>query len=54
MSMADDTEPPKTRTTDTKHTRVESGDQEEDGERERERDATGASRLSGTSSGKPT
>ncbi len=46
MSMADNTKPPKTRTVNTKHKRVESGDQEE--ERERERDAR-ASRLSGTS-----
>jgi len=48
MSTADNTKPPKTRTTNTKHTRVESGDQEER-ERERERDARGARRLSGTS-----
>jgi hypothetical protein len=34
MSTADNTKPPKTRTTNTKHTRVESGDQRE---RERER-----------------
>jgi len=45
MGVADNTKPPKTRTTNTKHTRLESGDQEE----ERERAARGASRLSGTS-----
>jgi len=38
MSTADNTKPPKTRTTNTKHTRVESGDQEgRERERERER-----------------